>query len=206
MVLKKNDVILFDGDSITDALRDRSDYHSLAGYSKFISEKLSENPENRIVCFNRGVGGDTSAQLLERLEGELEELRPTLFSVLVGVNDCWRRFDSNAPVPCKTFSENLKKILELASRYVQRIVVMQPFLLDVDPKKRKFRKDLDPKIRASEKIAKGYGAEYIPLDAIFSRACEKVSPSEFSYDGVHPTERGHRLIAAEWLGRIKTER
>lgn len=204
MLLKKHDVILFNGDSITDALRDRADKYSLAGYSKIIADELRKTePSAEIVCYNRGVGGDTSAQLLSRLEGELNEIRPTVFSLLIGVNDTWRRFDSGAPVSCRTFEGNLNAILALVKKYTERMILLQPFLLDTDPQKRKFRKDLDPKIQAVNRAARKYATEYVPLDGIFAEACCKALPAELSYDGVHPTEKGHELIAAEWLKRVE---
>lgn len=204
MLLKKNDVILFDGDSITDALRDRADKYSLAGYSKFVWEALQKNAKPlNIACYNRGVGGDTSAQLLARLKAEFEEIRPTVFSLLIGVNDTWRRFDSNAPVPCRVYEQNVEAILSLAKEYTDRTIVLQPFLLDVDPAKRKFWKDLDPKLHALERAVRKYGAEFVPLNGIFAEACCKQPPAELSYDGVHPTEKGHKLIAEEWLKRVE---
>lgn len=204
MKLSKDDIILFNGDSITDALRDRSDKYSLAGYSKLISEEIANRyPLAGIQCYNRGIGGDTSAQLLARLKGELEEIRPTVFSLLIGVNDTWRRFDSGTPIGCRTYEKNVDEILCMAEAYTRRIIVMQPFLLDVDRKKRKFRKDLDSKIRALERTVRKHGCEYVPLDGMFAEASCKRAPSELSYDGVHPTQAGHALIAEEWLKRVE---
>ena len=206
MFLKKGDKILFDGDSITDALRDRSDIYSLAGYSQFIAETLEAfHSELKITCYNRGVGGDTSAQLFARLAAELEEIRPTVFSLLIGVNDTWRKFDSGQQIPCRTYEHNVSQILELVSKYTDRIIVLQPFLLDVDKKKRAFRYDLDPKIRALERVARKYRVTFVPLDGVFAELSCKEEPAQYSYDGVHPTEQGHRIIAAEWLRRIQFE-
>ena len=46
MKIFDNDVILFDGDSITDALRDRNDEYSLAGYSQVVYEQISTKLPN----------------------------------------------------------------------------------------------------------------------------------------------------------------
>ncbi len=202
MKLLSSDRILFEGDSVTDALRDRNDFHSLAGYSAKIDELLRERCEKAPECFNRGIGGDTSAQLLARLQKDLEEVRPTVFSLLIGINDTWRRFDAGQPVAKRDYAKNLEEIVRLALRYTDRIVLMQPFLLDVDRKKRAFRRDLDPKLHALEETARKFATEYIPLDGIFAEACCKKSPEFYSYDGVHPTAEGHALIADEWIKRI----
>lgn len=199
--IKKNDVILFNGDSITDALRDREDYYSLAGYSKFVSENLKHN----IVCFNRGVGGDTALQVLNRLEAELNEIKPTVFSLLIGVNDTWRRFDSNEIITPEETYKNVEDILKLVRNYTDRIFILEPFLLDVDINKRCFREDLSPRIWYIRDLARKYQCEFIPLNGIFAELSCKNDPSFYSYDGVHPTIEGHKIIAKEILKRIIQE-
>ena len=86
--LGKGSKILFEGDSVTDHRRDREDFHSLSAYSKIIGEKLSEYGGE---AYNRAIGGDRSKDVLARIKGEFEELRPNVFSLLIGVNDTWRR-------------------------------------------------------------------------------------------------------------------
>lgn len=204
MKLRKNDVILFNGDSITDAGRDREDRHSLAGYSAVVAERLEkEHGQLRISCYNRGIGGDTSAKLLERLERDLEEIKPTVFSLLIGINDTWRRFDSNSKTTTAEYAANVRAIFRLVRKYTKRIVVIQPFLLDVDRAKRKFRRDLDPKIRELERIAQRNHAEFVPMDGIFAELCCHERAERYSPDGVHPTELGHEVMAQEWLKRME---
>lgn len=202
MIITDNDVILFDGDSITDALRDRSDKYSLAGYSKEIYDVVSINLPN-IQCFNRGVGGDTSAQLNQRIDSELEAIRPTVFSLLIGVNDTWRKFDSGIVISADTYKNNVVDILTKAKKYTNRIIVLEPFLLDVDPSKKVFREDLYPKICVLREAIREFDVEYVPLDGVFAELCCSNQPSEFSYDGVHPTAKGHKIIAREWLKRVQ---
>lgn len=197
--LKENDVILFNGDSITDALRDREDYHSLAGYSKIVSDALKSR---KVICFNRGVGGDTALQVLNRLEEELLEIKPTVFSLLIGVNDTWRRFDSNQIIKPEETYKNVEEILKLVKKYTDRIIILEPFLLDVDENKLPFREDLSPRIWLIRDLARKYQCEFIPLNGIFAELSCKVDPGYYSYDGVHPTSKGHKIIAEEILKRL----
>jgi lysophospholipase L1-like esterase len=148
------------------------------------------------------VGGNTSAQLLERLKGELEEIKPTVFSLLIGVNDTWRRFDSNQIITEKEFSANLTAIIETVKTFNCKIIILEPFLLNTDPEKRKFREDLNPKIQIVRDTAQLYKTDFIPLDGIFSELCCRNTPDFYSYDGVHPTAQGHTIIAQEWLKRM----
>lgn len=198
--VKHDDVILFEGDSITDALRDRTDLYSLAGYSKFIYEELKKT--DSIKCFNRGNGGDTSKQVLERVEKDLKEVKPTIVSLLVGINDTWRRFDQNEIISPIDTLKNVEEIIKKILQYTNRILILEPFLLDVDVKKRKFREDLSPRIWYIADLARKYKTEYIPLNGIFKELCCHEDPSLYSYDGVHPTKKGHEIIAIEYLKRI----
>lgn len=194
--IKDNDIILFQGDSITDALRDRNDYYSLAGYSKYVYENLN------ITCFNRGVGGDTAQQVLERLEKELEEIKPTVFSLLIGVNDTWRRFDANQIILPEQTYENVEKIIQIVLKYTKKIIILEPFLLDVDPEKIKFRDDLAARIWKIQDLARKYKTEYVPLNGIFAELSCHENSQKLSYDGVHPTDYGHQIIAEQWLKRV----
>lgn len=131
MKIFDNDVILFDGDSITDALRDRNDEYSLAGYSQVVYGQISTKLPN-VKCYNRGIGGDISAQLNNRILSELNEIRPTVFSLLIGINDTWRKFDSGITITAEEYGKNVDEILTKAKRFTDRIIVIEPFLLDVD--------------------------------------------------------------------------
>ncbi|MDR2202035.1 MAG: GDSL family lipase, partial [Clostridiales bacterium] len=85
MELKRNDVILFNGDSVTDCDRDRNDFHGLTGYNKVVADALAAFcPEKQIEVFNRGVSGDRTRDLLARIAGEIKELKPTVISLLIG--------------------------------------------------------------------------------------------------------------------------
>ncbi|NLD26541.1 MAG: GDSL family lipase [Acholeplasmataceae bacterium] len=205
--LEKNDKILFNGDSITDASRDRNDEYSLAGYSTIISENIGLlRPDLNIICYNRGVGGDTSKMLLARLENELRAIRPTVFSLLIGVNDTWRRYDSNTITTVAEFGKNIDSILTIVERYTKKIIIIEPFIImNVDPDKLKFYDDLNPKIIRLRQIAQQYQVEYIPMDGVFSEKCCHSPANLFTFDGVHPTDAGNALLAKEWLNRVYFE-
>ena len=202
MILKKGMNILFEGDSITDACRDRADKHSLAGYTAYVAEALVEEG---VECFNRGVSGNRSCDLLARFEESIREVRPDLVSILIGINDVWRRFDENNPTSPEEFERNVRAILEIAKKHAGQIVILEPFLFPVAPEKECFREDLDPKIAKLRKLAREYATDYIPLDGLFAEAYLHVAPQSFSTDGVHPIENGHRFIADEWLARADFE-
>ena len=196
-----NDIILFEGDSITDAVRDRNDMYSLAGYSQMVYKQISAKLPN-VKCYNRGIGGNTSAQLNNRVLSSLESIRPTVFSLLIGINDTWRKFDSGITTTAEEYGKNVDEILTKAKRFTGRIIVIEPFLLDVDPRKKAFREDLYLKICTLREVVRAYNVEYVPMDGIFAELCCHNTPDTFSPDGVHPTMKGYEIMAKEWLYRV----
>ena len=84
--------ILFQGDSITDASRDRRSYHKLgSGYAKVAAELIREaHPEKDIEFINLGIGGNRTDQLFDRLYKDAIELQPDIISILIGINDILR--------------------------------------------------------------------------------------------------------------------
>jgi lysophospholipase L1-like esterase len=202
--LNEKAIVLFQGDSITDCGRVRSDGNNLGeGYPANIAG-LWRNlfPGSGVTFLNRGVSGDRAKNLLERYDADIKALKPDLISILIGINDTWRRYDSNDPTSTEIYEENYRTLLKNLKRDLPRaaIVVIEPFLLNSDPAKAIWREDLDPKIQAARRLAKEFADVFIPMDGIFAQyAVKGIREADMSADGVHPASRGHGIIAAEWL-------
>ncbi len=86
-----HDTILFQGDSITDGNRGRSPdpNHILGhGYVFIIAAKYGAAfPERNLNFMNRGVSGNTVADLAQRWQQDTLDFKPDLLSILIGVND-----------------------------------------------------------------------------------------------------------------------
>ncbi|GHV94950.1 lipase [Spirochaetia bacterium] len=196
--------VLFQGDSITDCGRSREDDAKLGnGYPAKIAgiwEILF--PGHSVRFINRGISGNRSKDLLERYEKDFLALEPDVISLLIGVNDTWRRYDSNDPTSTEQFEKNVDTLLGNLRRDLPEtsIILIEPFLLGTIPERKIFREDLDPKIHAIRSLAMEYADVFIPMDGIFARyAVEGFKEADMSADGVHPTSVGHGIIAAEWL-------
>lgn len=201
-MIKANSIILFQGDSITDAGRSRDDDDWLGdGYPSHINELLQvEFPELNAKIINRGISGNRAIDLVNRWQKDCIELNPDYVSILIGVNDTWRKYDANDETPEDLFKERLRTILiDTIKNTSAHIVLLNPFLLDVNESITRMRDDLCLKQAAVAELAKEYSLKFIDLDKIFKDASKKYSPSYFSLDGVHPSSAGHALIAAEWL-------
>lgn len=203
-VLQSNTVVLFQGDSITDCGRNKESGLDLGqGYpAKIAAIWEILHPGSGIHFVNRGISGNRAADLLARYDRDFRALNPDMVSILIGINDTWRRYDRNDPTGAELFEnryrtllENIKKDLPMAI-----IVMVEPFLLGSIPERNQWREDLDPKIQAVRGLAKQYADFFIPMDGIFAAYTVRgIKEAEMAGDGVHPTPLGHGIIASEWL-------
>lgn len=202
--LQEGQVVLFQGDSITDWGRDREDITSLGeGYANVIARLYRVLfPEVNVTFINKGIGGNRVIDLLGRYEEEFRSLKPDYLSILIGVNDTWRRYDNNDPTSSEEFEKTYRELLTKIREDLPecKLIMVEPFLLHSVPGIENWREDLNPKILVVRKLAKEFADYYIPMDGIFAKAeveehtCEELAP-----DGVHPSGIGHRMIAEEFL-------
>lgn len=191
--------ILFQGDSITDAGRDRSDIHNLGfGYplyaAKFISE---EHPETEFEFVNLGISGNQTIDLVNRLQSDFIDIQPDIVSIHIGVNDTWHRAETRSWLDNDVFEANYRKVLtEIKEKTNAKILIIEQFLLPVADKEF-FRVDLNRKIDITRKLAREFADYYIPLDGIMAKACVDKDMYHWSEDGVHPNANG-----SEFIGRL----
>lgn len=199
----EGNLILFQGDSITDAGRNREDPASLgSGYAMMIAAQLqAHQPEMRLRFLNRGIGGNRVADLLKRWKDDTTDLKPDILSILIGINDCWRRYDSNDPTSLEKFESGYRELLMKTTERLPNIqlVLCEPFLLHVNPGQDRWREDLDPKIQAVRRLALEFGAVLVPFDGMFAQAATRREPAFWAEDGVHPSTAAHALMADAWL-------
>ena len=205
MLLKKNSTILFQGDSITDAGRtsaESPDDSLGGGYPNLIANLLNAaHPDWNLTFLNRGVSGNRTLEMSARWEKDCLALKPDLLSVLIGINDTWRRYDSSDPTSVEDYYARLTAMLRAAKEANPelKILLIEPFLIPADPNKAVFREDLNPKILANRQAAMELADAYLPMDGIFAAACLHREPAFWSADGVHPTPAGHALMAEKWI-------
>lgn len=204
LLLKPGSLVLFQGDSITDAGRSREDDNILGyGYPNFVTAWLwASYPELNLRFVNRGISGNRVVDLEGRWTRDCVDLKPDWVSIMIGINDTWRRYDSNVVSPISDFDSCYRRILDrVKSETEAGLIILEPFVLHT-PGRKEWREDLDPRIDAVKKIAADYSAIYISLDEIFTQACKNQGPAFWAADGVHPTQAGHALIAQSWIKAV----
>ncbi|MFF4169400.1 GDSL-type esterase/lipase family protein [Streptomyces sp. NPDC001744] len=204
MRFTQDDRLLFAGDSVTDTGRDREDPASLGdGYVRLVAEALRAGaPADRTppTVLNRGVSGNRLRDLEARWETDVLAPGPSVVTVLIGINDTWRRYDRGLPSPVPEFEAALGRVLALAEeRCAPRLFVMTPFLLPADPGQETWFEDLAPRTEAVLRAAGSRGATVVRTDLALLRAAAEHGPAALAPDGVHPSPLGHRLIAEAWL-------
>ena len=123
-----------------------------------------------------------------------------MISLLVGVNDTWRRYDQGLVTSAEEYEETYRALLESArERLGVRFVLVEPFLLPLTPEQESWREDLDPRIEVVRRLADEYGAVHLAADTLFAEATVAAGAAHWTIDGVHLTPAGNGLLAEAWL-------
>ena len=203
--------ILFQGDSITDALRSReSDLYPGNGYPTLVKARLGYEHPGEYEFFNRGISGNRIVDLYARIKKDLINLKPDVLSILIGVNDVWHEVEIENGVDAVKFERIFDMLLTEVEEALPgiRILILEPFVLhgsateaiEEKPQRWEYFRDETPlRAAAAKRVAEKHGAVWVPLQERFDEAC-RLAPAEYwLWDGVHPTQMGHELIARAWL-------
>ena len=207
MLLKPSQHILFYGDSITDSGRraEKDNNGGMGkGYPALIASALSGKcPELNLRFTNQGISGDRVYDLERRLQTDVIDKAPNIVSIMIGINDTWRRYDSNRVSPIKDFYESYRRICAaIVEKTGAALVICEPFVLPIPENRRPWREDLDPRITAVREIAREFSKVLIPLDGLFAAAACRRELAYWLPDGVHPSPAGHELIAKAWIEAV----
>lgn len=201
--LHRSSTVLFQGDSITDVGRLVEPDSPLGnGYVRMAVDRVrAARPDSGITFVNRGVGGDRVADLRARWREDAMDLRPDVVSVLIGVNDTWRRYDSGAVTSVRDYEDDYRAILtQVRDELDAQLILVEPFLVPVRDEQWAWREDLDPRIQTVRRLSEEFGAALLAADGLLNQAARAAGGAErIAGDGVHPTPLGHALLADAWV-------
>ena len=204
--------VLFQGDSITDGNRGRNadPNHILGhGYAFLIAADLGgHHPELKLDFVNRGVSGNTVDDLAHRWKADALDLKPDVLSVLVGVNDAGRAWREKKPFDVQAFEQAYDRLLTdaRAANPKLRIVLCEPFIGPSRPDAADWAvrvAAVKEAQQAVERLAAKYKVPLVRFQAVFDAALKSAPIEYWIWDGVHPTYRGHQLMADEWLRVVR---
>jgi len=213
ITLSPNDIILFQGDSITDAGRNKenqkaNDFNALGnGYAMLATSQLLNNyADKNLQIFNRGISGNRVPDLINRWDKDTIALKPTVLSIMIGVNDFWRTKDSNATNTPENYKGQYKELLDktLTALPNVKLIICEPFAVNnVKHVNDSWFPEFTKYQQASKEIAQEYKGVFLPYQAIFDGALKKNNGAYWTSDGVHTTLAGANLMAESWLNLIK---
>ncbi|MBM0230661.1 SGNH/GDSL hydrolase family protein [Micromonospora sp. STR1_7] len=202
MILRTGQRVVFIGDSITDCGRRDAAAPYGAGYVSLVRALVdARHPELELEWVNRGVSGDTVRDLAARWADDAITERPDWLSVLIGINDMWRRYGDrpNEAVGIDEYERTLRDLLRRAVDATGcRLILGDPFLIEADRRDPQ-RADTDRYADVVAALAVEFDAVHVPTQAAFDRVLA-VSPGQrWADDRVHPHLPGHAVIADAYL-------
>ncbi|KQS05201.1 hypothetical protein ASG11_05865 [Sphingomonas sp. Leaf357] len=143
---------------------------------------------------NRGISGQTTAQMLLRFQGDVIALQPAMVHIMAGTNDI---AGNTGPQTFGDVQNNIVAMVTLAKANHIRVV-----LASVPPAlKFPWRPALapEPQVRAMNAWLKDYaakvGATYVDYHALLATPEGAMQPA-MTLDGVHPNAKGYAAIRA----------
>jgi lysophospholipase L1-like esterase len=162
---------------------------------------INHNKENEITLINMGVSGNTIKDLRSRWKNDVLDLNPDWISIMIGINDVWRQFDSPGLSSISTLDEYekcLNNLILLTSNSVEKIILMTLFLVEPnysDP----MRMMVNGYVKVVRRLAVTNGLVLVDTQNKFDLAMAKIKPEELAEDRIHPTIVGHNLIAEAFM-------
>jgi len=211
-IVDTSDVVLFQGDSITDAGWDRNEGavpnmqpglgHGYAWLAA--AELLTDRPNDGLKVFNRGISGNKVFQLADRWQKDCLDLRPNVLSILIGVNDIWHSLNGNYQGTVGIYERDYNALLERTLKALPdvKLVVCEPFVLKFGAVNDKWFPEFHEYRAAARRVATKFNAKFVPYQAMFDTAVEFAPPEHWLRDGVHPTTEGASLMAHHWLKAV----
>ncbi len=205
-------VVLFQGDSITDAGRDRgvADPNSAgalgSGYPLLVAAAaLAAHPDRALRFYNRGISGNKVPDLEARWTADALALKPDVLSILIGVNDFWHKLSSGYTGTVEDYEHQYTSLLDATGRALPevRLIVLEPFVLRCGAVDNRWFPEFDARRAAAARVAQRARATFVPLQQVFNDLARRSTPQYWAADGVHPTPAGHAAIAEQWRHAAK---
>lgn len=213
-MIKPDDVLLFQGDSITDAMRDKAltganNRNAIGcGYVSFVASKLLETYAGKpLQIYNRGVSGDKLARMAGRWQEDALDLKPTVISILIGINDIFDNLPGHTPdAPhLREYDERYRALLKQTAQALPgvRFIIGETFSGPCGEVTPEWEPIVAARRQTARRVADEFGAVFIPYQSIFNQAGARTTIQDWLPDGVHPSMAGQLLMARAWLSAVQ---
>ena len=215
MLFEKNDTVLFIGDSISDYERARPVGEGLFnawGHSYVACAGALLGcmyPELGLRVINMGISGNQIRDLKARWQSDVMDLHPDWVSVLIGINDVWRQFDSpqmpETHVPPEEFEETYEELIRGTLPHVKGMILMTPYYMEPNTSDT-MRKRMDEYGAIVKKLAEKYQLTFVDLQAGWDKLFQYMHSTNIAWDRVHPNQTGCMYIAKQFLSAVGAEK
>lgn len=211
--LLKGSTILFQGDSITDAGRNRKEtgYNNAgglgSGYAMLAaSQLLLSHAGLDLKIYNRGISGHKVYQLAERWDEDCIDMKPDVVSILIGVNDIWHKLGGHYDGTVEIYRRDYIALLERTKKAMPdvKLIIGEPFgVRGVQAVDDSWYPEFYEYQKAAREIALQFDAQFIPYQAVFDEAQLRAPAAYWTGDGVHASLAGAALMAEAWLRMVE---
>ncbi len=191
LLVKSGDKVAFLGDSITS-----NGAVPPGGYVRLVESGLAQQGV-KIEVIAAGVSGNTSKDMLARLERDVLAKKPTLMTLSCGVNDVWH---GPTGVALEIYKQNIRAIVDRAQAASIKVVILTATMISEDPAAANNQK-LEAYNDFLRALAKEKDLPLADLNAdeqaeLKRLAAEKpVKGNILTADGVHPNALGDEMMA-----------
>lgn len=164
---------------------------------KTTDPEFFQNP----LYVNRGIGGQTTSQMLLRFRQDVINLKPEAVVILAGINDIAQ---NTGPISIENILGNIISMVELAKANQIKVVISSVLPANKFP----WRPDILPadKVIELNKLLQHYCKKnniiYVDYYSKMTNA-QKGLEVEIANDGVHPTLSGYQIMKPLVLEAIK---
>lgn len=211
MHLQPNSKLVMIGDSITDCGRARPAGEGLGealgrGYVALVDAWQQVSPARpNLRVINMGTSGDTVRDLQRRWQSDVLALQPDYLSIMIGVNDVWRQFDSplqpEKAVPLGEYADMLEVLVRQTRPSLKGLVLMTPYVIEPS-RADAMRATMDQYGAAVKAVAQRHDAVFVDTQAAFDVVLAHLHPMSLAWDRIHPNAAGHMVITRAFLKAI----
>ncbi len=153
-----------------------------------------------IPVYNRGISGDTSDRLLERLEKTVLNIKPKNIVLLIGTNDLGVGADIDF------IAENIEKIIEQSKKRCKNINIILESVYPVNTKiNRQGRRNNKDIALINQKLKAVAGKQKVAFVDLTDKLSDEngMFNAEYTYDGLHANAKAYEVITKAVLPLLK---
>lgn len=214
MLIANNSKLIMIGDSVTDFERARPLGEGLFGgigksYVGIVDGLLNVTyPDGKFRVINMGTSGDNVRNLKASWQTDVLDQKPDWLSILIGINDVWRQFDTplitENHVPLDEYARTLESLVKATLPTVKGLVLMTPFIIESN-RDDAMRARMDTYGAAVREIARKYNTHLVDTQAAFDEILKHYYSAAITWDRIHPNIFGHTVIARAFLNEVGFE-